>query len=143
MCNILVNVVSVRLVQGTAEENSVLVIVHLHMRLRFTPGFMWMLLYRWSKEWTVTAKISGCRGMSDNRFHPPANRHTSTVVYVSGVNATPIKMWACITLLEILVPGFVCMYVRIQNAACLTLYFRYTCLIDVFYGGILNADCTE
>jgi hypothetical protein len=131
MCDI--NVVSVSLGQGTAEENSVLVSVHPHIRLRFTPGFRWMLLYRWSKESTVEAKISGCSGMSDNRFQPPGKRHTSTVVYVSGVNVTPIKMWACITLWEILEPGFVCIYVCIQNAACLTLYLRYTCLIFVFW----------
>jgi hypothetical protein len=105
MCDI--NVVSVRLGQGTAEENSVLYSVHPHIRLRFTSGFRWMLLHRWSKEWTVKANISGCRRMSDNRFQPPGNRHTSTVVFVSGVNVTPIKMWACITLLEILVPGIV------------------------------------
>jgi hypothetical protein len=81
----------------------------------------------------VKAKISGCRGVSDNRFQPPANWHTSTVIYVSGVNVTPIKMWACIRLLEILVPGFFYIYVRIQNAACRTLYLRYTCLNVVFW----------
>ena len=119
--------------QGTAEHNCVLLIVHHHIWLRYTPGFRWMVLYRWSKERTVKAKILGCRGISDNRFQPPGNRQSRTVVYVSGVNVTPIKMWACITLLEISVPGFVCIYKRIQNAACLILYLRYTCLNVVFW----------
>jgi hypothetical protein len=63
---VIINVVSVGLGQGTAEENSVLATVYPHIGYRVTPGFRWLLLYRWSKEWTVKAKISGCRGISDN-----------------------------------------------------------------------------
>jgi len=110
---VIVNVVSVGLGKGTAEENSVLVTVHPNIRFRVTPVFRWLLLYRWPKEWTVKANISECRGISDNRFQPPGNREPNTVVCVSRVNVTPIKMWACITLLEILVPGFVCVCVCI------------------------------
>jgi len=120
---VIVNVVSVGLGQGTAEENSVLVTVHPHIRFRVTPGFRWLLLYRWPKEWTVKAKISGCRGISDNRFQTPGNRQTSTVVHVTRVNVKPIKMWAFITLLEILVPGFVCVCV------CVYIYiYIYICV---------------
>jgi hypothetical protein len=40
MCDM--NDVSVRLGQGTAEENRVLVSVRPHISFRFTPGFRWM-----------------------------------------------------------------------------------------------------
>lgn len=92
MCDI--DGVWVKLGQGAAEENPVLINVRSHIRFRFTPGFRWMLLYRWSKEWTMKAVISGCRGIiRDNGFQPPDNRHTSTVVYVSGVIVTPLCFW--------------------------------------------------